>query len=652
MTSSVKKTTLISLFIAFVFAMNAQIATNERPYGLTVDRKEVSYHTIGKELLPDMQKVEAEDRINDRKETTPLRFACPVKISFTLEDAGSWQELPNGDKVWTLDLAFPGALSTHALYDEFWLPEGAKFSVFSRETGQYIGAITSEFIEGSAEAPAKFATGLIYGEHVSFEYYQPSWVTESARISISRIDYGYRYINDPYRGYGDSGACEVNVNCPEGNNWQSEKNAVARILEVFPNGSGWCSCALMNNTNQDGSPYVLTADHCLNGVFDAVTNPDLSQWIFYWQYEYAGCTGSSEPTLRSTVGATVVANSPNSDFSLLRLTQNPNFLLNVPLYYLGWDRSGSPGTGGVGIHHPRGDVKKISTYTMTPQSTSYLDNVVNPNADHWRLTWVQTNTNHGVTEGGSSGSPLINTDRKVIGQLHGGYASCNLLTSPDWYGKFSVSWTGNGATDSRRRLRDWLDPFNQNPTTLSGRGSASTVTLVGYIQQSSCGGKPSINLPLNVGGINYVNPGGCDVTVRMTSNATNLTCSVNYPQYPYSFYKQGGLWYLVFSIQPNTSTPRVFYIDADGTTLQLPFFLFSNYDLTYDSDLINLTFHEDGAYTVSLYDISGNQVKSSPFKGAQTAQIGISNLSGGVYILIITDDKGNKVGEEKIAISR
>lgn len=164
-------------------------------------------------------------------------------------------------------------------------------------------------------------------------------------------------------------------------------------------------------------------------------------------------------------------------------------------YYLGWDRSGYTGTGGVGIHHPSGDIKKISTYTMAPQSTDYLNNTVNASGNHWRIIWAQTThngvTKHGVTEGGSSGSPLINNNRRVIGQLKGGYADCDNKVingiqygknAPDWYGKFSVSWTGNGASDSRRRLSNWLAPgVNNPPMTLDGRSgfeiSASTTLL-------------------------------------------------------------------------------------------------------------------------------------------------------------------------------
>ena len=99
-----------------------------------------------------------------------------------------------------------------------------------------------------------------------------------------------------------------------------EKDAIARIMVVSDYGSGWCSCSLVNNTNNDNAPYVLTADHCLQNdygqyLFDAISNPNTSQWVFYWGYEHPGCSDGNEPAHRSTVGATVVANNRSSDFA-------------------------------------------------------------------------------------------------------------------------------------------------------------------------------------------------------------------------------------------------------------------------------------------------------------------------------------------------
>jgi hypothetical protein len=112
--------------------------------------------------------------------------------------------------------------------------------------------------------------------------------------------------------------------------------------------------------------------------------------------------------------------STNAMYDKFRLPKN---LTGVTPYYLGWDRTGNSGTGGIGIHHPAGDVKKISLYTMSPESTDYLSNTVSPDGNHWRLVWSS-----GTTEIYSSGSPLINNSRHVIGQLHGGYVSCNNIT--------------------------------------------------------------------------------------------------------------------------------------------------------------------------------------------------------------------------------
>ena len=65
------------------------------------------------------------------------------------------------------------------------------------------------------------------------------------------------------RNFGDAGGCMVNINCPEGNNWQAEKHAVARMIIPLGDKSFYCSRALVNNTNNDYTAYVLTADHCL-----------------------------------------------------------------------------------------------------------------------------------------------------------------------------------------------------------------------------------------------------------------------------------------------------------------------------------------------------------------------------------------------------
>ena len=128
------------------------------------------------------------------------------------------------------------------------------------------------------------------------------------------------------------------------------------------NGNYKGSGSLINTTANDARPLFLTANHCMKYANkDAEGDSILTSWLFYWHYESPGCTSTDPLFKKSTSGATLIANDSTSDFALLRLTENPKDGLNITPYYLGWDRTGNPGTGGVGIHHPRGDIKKITT---------------------------------------------------------------------------------------------------------------------------------------------------------------------------------------------------------------------------------------------------------------------------------------------------
>ena len=485
-----KRIILLTVCCIVVWNLHAQRTTDEQPYGLSSDFKAIFQEPI---VLPlwDMEIIMKEDMLMDQK-GGPVPYAYPIRVNFTPENSGIWQEMDDGSKVWRLKVHIPGALGSNTYYQKIWLPEGGKFFVYSEDTKQSIGAIISEFIEGSKDEPIQFATALIYGENVVYEYYQPASVKESPVISISCIDYAYRYVNNPYniglRSFGDALSCNININCPAGNNWQAEKHAVVRISIPFDNRTAWGSGALVNNTNNDYTPYVLTADHnfvhplTLIRYYDAegssVANPyasfNASGMIFYWEYEHPGCSNSpTEPTPPTSSGATVIANNPISDFGLLKIKplEDPRLKPGVVPYYLGWDNSGNAVSSGVGIHHPRGDVKKISLSNQIQNYSNQIgwDMGITPANSHWIISYTIGN---GITEKGSSGSPFINNNRKVIGQLHGGSVSCidtcNCPSIDKYYGKFNVSWTGNGSSNIQRRLNHWLDSAGFNPPTLNG----------------------------------------------------------------------------------------------------------------------------------------------------------------------------------------
>ncbi|MFN5912574.1 MAG: GEVED domain-containing protein, partial [Bacteroidota bacterium] len=119
------------------------------------------------------------------------------------------------------------------------------------------------------------------------------------------------------------------------------------------------------------------------------------------------------------------------------------------------------------IHHPAGDIKKISTFSSNLVTSAWNGNGLQ---SHWRVVWTANSNGHGVTEGGSSGSPIFrsNSGNSVImGTLTGGGSFCNAQSSPDYYGKMSYHWTSNG-TPANEQLKTYLDPNNTGTLVLFG----------------------------------------------------------------------------------------------------------------------------------------------------------------------------------------
>jgi len=347
-------------------------------------------------------------------------------------------------------------------YSEFSIPKGGKLFLYNADKTQVIGAFSAH----NNKNGGTFATEMIYGETTVIEYFHPAGLSDKPSIVIGEVSYVYRTAEraGKNRGFGGADTCEVNVRCPEGNNWAQQANGVARIIVKQGSSSVWCSGALLNNTLNDHTPYFFTADHCGPNA----SENDYDNWIFYFRYQGTCCENPTSDTSFNSytmVGASKIAAAGGagveSDFKLLRL--NEAVPLNYEPYYNGWSAINEPSPNGVTIHHPQGDVKKISTYTQPLVSSNWGST---PNT-HWRVVWSETETNWGVTEGGSSGSPIYNDEGLIVGQLTGGDASCSFLTGPDYYGKFSYSWDQIGTT-ATSQLKPWLDPDNSGVLKLGG----------------------------------------------------------------------------------------------------------------------------------------------------------------------------------------
>ncbi len=359
----------------------------------------------------DVPSLTAQDAVNDMDKSIPYRFGYNHAVDLSLANSGTWNTLPDGTRLWRLGIECPNALSVNFEFHDFRPAPGAKVFVIDA-WGEYIGAFTTENDHGEHVLGVQ----AMKGSRITIEYQVPA-TGELGSLQIGRITHGYRDVFAYARALGSSGSCNNNVICPEGDPWRDQIRSVAMITV---NGSGICTGTLINNCAQNGTPYFLTANHCLGG--------SVSTWVFRFNWDSPSCSlNQNGPTNQTVSGATLLASSAGSDVGLLLLNSTPPASYNV--YYSGWDKSGTFPTNQTAIHHPSGDVKKISFDTNGATQATY------GSASCWRIsTWED-----GTTEPGSSGSGLWDQNKRLIGQLYGGQATCSNNVN-DYYGRFDVSF--------------------------------------------------------------------------------------------------------------------------------------------------------------------------------------------------------------------
>lgn len=441
-------------FITFIILFNTLLVLGQVDQNILPQLKASDSYQNKPILIssPDTRQLLKEDAANTNT-ITPYRYGVPIALEYSNKNAGDWTQ-SDSTATWTLSFESPGALSLSLIFDQFHLPNGSQLFITDELGLEIQGAYT----ELNNNVNKTLASNLIHDDIIRIECTVPNHYKSKLRLRVSHIVYGYKDINFKTGKVNESGDCNIDINCPLGGDWQKEKRSVVRILSA----GSLCTGTLINTATSNGTPYVLTANHCYD---DAVRTPANSVFLFNYDSPVTSCAStslSSDPSSTDIInGAIKRANSSTSDFYLTKLNSAPPVTYNA--YYAGWDWSGLAPDTVTGIHHPSGDVKKICQYTSSPTKVDF--NAGNGSASCWNIhDWT-----FGVTEGGSSGSAIFSENHHIVGHLYGGAAAC-LGTidngTNDYYGRFDISWTGEGTNSTR--LSNWLDPLGSGLEQIDG----------------------------------------------------------------------------------------------------------------------------------------------------------------------------------------
>jgi PKD repeat protein len=415
---------ILSLMFYFYNTGTSQLSIQGIPYSFQTTQKSAKKIATNNLQYLDIKKLIAQDSL----EFIDNRYGIHENIDIDIKLQGSKTTIAGKGHIWQYTFVSPNAYSL-----------GIEFSQFKQLAGAFSKLNNKE--------SNRLALAEFLGNNVTIEYFEPLNPEFEGQLHVGSISQAYRNVLSILNTV-------VDINCAAGTNWQTEKHAVCRMTFSISGKSYYCSGALVNNTRADGTPYFLTASHCINTAASATS------LVIYFNYESNVCN-SSVPfsNINQTLsGATLLTNNKNVDYSLLLMNENPP--TNYKAYFAGWDASGRISQNTAGIHHPEGTKKSISIDNNPVQNYPFRikwdDTFISDANTHWRAIFET-----GIIQGGSSGSPLFDDRKRIIGQLHGG------SEDTAFYGKFNLSWTLG--------VSQYLDRDKTGKTSLDGFGFPPTV---------------------------------------------------------------------------------------------------------------------------------------------------------------------------------
>ena len=389
-------------------------------------------------------------------------FAETMEVFVTPDTHGNWEELDNGNMVWRLRILSTDAKSLNLGFTKYYMPTGGTLVLYSADMERVMGPFTP----ADNEEHEQLWTPILNGDHLVVEVQLPASAKNDLQLELKSVNHDYLGFSNPSALL--SGSCNLDVICGEADGWgivDGYRDIIQSVAVIGQNGGTFCTGFLVNSVRDDCAPLFMTANHC------SVNNANAAaSLVAYWNFQNSTCRepnsgasgGNGDGQLNDfNTGAIHLASYAPSDVTIVQFDDPISETANA--FYAGWDATETIPGSCIGIHHPSTDEKRISFENDPLLEGIGLSNQTSDDGDHL----IVPDWDIGTTEPGSSGSPIFNAEKRVVGQLHGGGAACgNDLY--DTYGWFFTSWEGGGTPSTR--LKDWLDPDNTGILVMDGRG--------------------------------------------------------------------------------------------------------------------------------------------------------------------------------------
>lgn len=389
---------------------------------------------------------------------TPLnagvnRFIDATATTDKLSAYLDWETLADGSHLSALSVISPQAAGSRFIFNIEQLHPRAELR-FSNDSNDELFIVSGEEVINTVfknnqentdiDAEHNLYVGpYLSGEQVHIELFLPK------EIALTDIKIAIPYLSHIFLAPDELGlfqqrnsdqSCMINAGCDA--NWNDVSNGVARMLFTDASGDSFvCTGTLINDTQNSGTPYFLTADHCINSQREASTLQT------FWFYKTRSCHSNIEGNYkRLTKGADLLFNQAKTDTALLHLRE----AAPAGAIFQGWTTAAAKGSYVGVIHHPDGEPQKLATgfteLNYADCKSLSADSFICQSPGSSAAGYLPVKYNNSATAPGSSGSGLFITkgvqgSQYLVGQLYGGGSSCETPDEHDFYGRFDLAYT-------------------------------------------------------------------------------------------------------------------------------------------------------------------------------------------------------------------